>query len=365
MRQASDVMVKRLDMQRVEVARQRIGLMRTHLALSLKVSTKSLKNWSSGIPLKRLPKLAKFLDVPEEWITSGDNPPYWYILKAMTSIKYEIDWSNLPKATIREAWWDVLDGALLQWLSEPLGVIHIPNHVRVQRWRFISSRRDSLLMQLDWKQLSTLARDLGVWPQDPFVQEIVQTSFPNAVTNQKGDASEDVARWQAVVDCLELGARAYSKARNDHSQQHLWQNKVWNSLMEQQPDEPLLTGKALIPVLRTCLRVARTTNILFGMSAQIESAVEKALVSEFQNRTFSLQELGQYLEHHRGLRLIGRGRPSPEERQRRRFYRDTVSEDRILDLLKYIEKDKILPLKSHGRKWVMGKAPILTPRQSS
>ena len=360
-RQASSPMMKQQDMKRVEVARDRIGLTRKALAKAMGVSITSLDNWADGIPSKRVPALAEILQVPEEWITAGRNPPHWFIMQALKSGRGEIDWSSLPEKTIQDAWWDVLEGALLRKFLEDSEELQFPNRIRIQRWRVIGRIRDSILSQFDSRQIKKLARDLSVWPPDLHVQSAIQVSFPTKIIIKEGDSSCNPSDWLALMHRLESGARGYHAARNDRSRQMQRQNEVWNLLMEPQPGELLLAGPAIVPILEQCIRIARSTDIIFGMSAQLETAVEMSLVNEFQGRSFSIQDIGRSLEHARGIRLIGRGRASPAERRRRALERETVSEDSLLRILIKIMNAKILPLESRGRKWVMGKMPPRSP----
>lgn len=374
--QALASMTIQSDWDRVEIAREHIGLTQRQFAVALGVSTTALAAWIDGIPSARHSMIAKVLGVSIEWISTGRNPPPWYVVRVMTTGRGHVDWAAIPSSEVLTAWWEMIEGALLERLQKPQCRLTIPVHVRVRRWRFAMTRRVtysslksvdiSLFSQLDPRQLEVIACELGVWPKDAVLAGIVRSGLLITPFRLTGPSSEDPEQWQGVVRQLVDCARRYRKARADRPRQVECQVGVWKLLTEQQVDEPLLAGRAIIPVLGACVRAARTTEILFAMRSSLETAVQMALLGDFCGRKFTLRDMGRYLEQHRGLRM-----EASRNGQQRAEFNDVISEDTVLRLLKKIATAGELPLtlvrsarvsSVSGRTWCMGNPHAVGPR---
>ena len=361
------------DFDRVEIAREWLGLSRQQLAAAVGVSTTALATWTSGIPSSRRAKLAQVLKVSADWILNGSDPPPWYVTMVLASGRGYVDWATLASTQVLTAWWEVIEGALLNRLQKPQCRLIFPSHVRVQRWRFTLTRRvanpdpgsvdESLFGQLDSRELEALACELRVWPKNADLVAIIRSDLPKVPCRLARDSSDDVRLWQDVVRQLVDGARRYRKARSDRQRQIECQSGVWKLLTERQGDEPLLAGRAIVPVLGACLRAARTTEILAVMRSDLEVAVHMALVSDFCDSDFTISDMCRYLKRHRGLHAS-----VAKNSTRRALSDDTISTDTVLRLLKKIATAGKLPLvlcpvrssSGDARTWRMG-VPVHDP----
>jgi transcriptional regulator with XRE-family HTH domain len=357
--------VKQQDHDRLELAREHLGLTRQQLATVIGISTTALSGWVNGIPSARLDVLATALSVPREWIESGGSPPHWYIMKSMTDGRGAVNWDALPLPELLACWWETFNTALLELLLDPECHLSFADHVRVRRWDFLTRQSEPLRQQLDAQQIEILAGEIGVWPKDPSLAARIRSTFPLTVIVIPMDAASDKpSDWQRILSQLTTNVRGYRKARNDHQRQQRRQSTVWDLLMQQQPGERLLSGPAIIPVLSACVRAAQCVEILFAQKAHLQTAVEFALVNNFHKRTFTLSDLGTALKQRRGINLIGRSRSTDTGRRQGPSKSNSISEDTLVRALKKIVADGHFPLhlKSGGRAWVMGEAPEWTPK---
>ena len=359
-------------MDRVEIACGLLGLSHKQLAAAVGVSTTTLAAWANGIPSDRLEKLAQVLSVSKEWISTGINPPHRYVVMVMTSGRGCIDWASLPSTVALAAWWEIIECALFDRLRKSPCSLTIPLHVRVPRWRFTLTRYMinpdprpmdiSLFDQLDPRQLESMACELGAWPRETNVAAIIRSGLSQGLYRLTGDSSDDPGRWQRLLRQLSDCARRYRAARVDRQRQDECRLVVWKLLTEQQTDEPLLAGRAIIPVLGACIRTAQTTEIMFAKRSDLRRAVHIALISDFRGRDFTINEMCRYLERHRGLHSSvtdgGNQRAVPG---------GTISTDTVMRLLRKISTAGELPLTlscsdraqtAAGRTWHMG-IPIL------
>lgn len=347
------------ELDRLELAREHRGLTQESLAKALNVSRRTLNNWTNGIPSNRLTRIAEVLDVDERWIASGENPPTWYLAKIMLTggIRSEDLTSEKIRALCSE-WWYVFEGVFLERLMGEDLSLRIPAHLRVKRWEFITDRRGSLLSQLSAQEVQETATQFHVWPTQPELSSAIlsEISFPSRSSISDGQIAEDPLRWQDLLRRIEADVKGYRSAIRDRSRRARRQSEVWKLLTTQQRNEPLLSGRAVVPVLGACLRAARATGILFSSGDMLEQVVEKILVSDFQGKSFSLRDMGEKIRRYRGLRLIGRGAVTLAERRRRAIQANVVSEDTVVRILSKIAGSGFLPLtrKPKGHIWSMG-----------
>ncbi|MBN8523889.1 MAG: helix-turn-helix transcriptional regulator [Planctomycetes bacterium] len=343
------------DMERIGVMLTHLGWSRADLAKALGVSTNTLYDWDAGgIPSARLPTVAGVLQVSPDWIAKGIDPPQAYWESVMLSASSGVDWKSVPASACTGAWWDRLEGALLDRLIESDCQLPVPRGVRVARWRFCGDRRGALLDQFEPHQIEALARALNIWPADHGLIEVLRSSLPTPKPRDRRrdvqPASEDLAVWQPFLHELADGVIRWRKASRDPQRRLLLQSKVHQLLTEPQVNEPLVTGTAIVPVLQACVRAARATEILGGMQGYLRTAVEIILREDLAGKPFGISDVGRLLHKRRGVDLINRkiGSGTDRRRQRHVLHRDEISEDVVLGILNAIERDD-LAIEAQGR----------------
>lgn len=366
------------EMARVEIARERLGLTRQSLAAAVGISTTAMDAWVTGIPSGWCVRIASTLDVSVDWISTGQHPPPWYWKSVMMTGRGTVDWAALSPSDVLTTWWETIEGALLDRFAKVTCRLIFPERVRLPRWRFTLSRNVApvdhrqvdvtLLMQLTPSEHEKLAGELGVWPKDKILARVIREGLPATPYTLTGKSSDDPTHWRGTLRKIAAGVRGYRASRADQKRRVEHQCRVWNLLTNQQGDEPLVSGQAIVPVLSACVRAAYATESLSAMRSDLESAVEMALLTEFRGRSFLIHDMGRYLAQRRGLRLIGRSPLKSPKGLRKKAEADAISEDTLLRIFTKL-KERGLPLKlggsdgkgtDAGRTWYMGIPPAST-----
>lgn len=351
------------DMDRVDLARRHLGLRWDEICARLDISTTTLDTWREfHIPpaqfTRRVPGTIqehgavgeilweRALKVSVPWIERGINPPLWHI----TDLVMNCRWSRLTEVRSNQAQ-EVASHAMMSpaaksATSTPLPVADLdrwifsawrdllcergdacllagdpqfkaPQRMKVPRWMFLVDPFRWYWGNQSIDDVIAFAERVQCWPTSTGTATTWQPNLITAVLRkslqsdeQKPNpyaalpSSQEVKRWKPMLRRLEDGLLKYKRASRSPAVQATAQTPIFQMLTARQPDEVLLTGAAIVPVLSACLRVAWKAGIRGSAQERVRGAIEAAICCELADRRFGMSEVANSLFQRLGVRVV-------------------------------------------------------------